>query len=220
MNDHIIVDLIVFDLDGTLADSLPDLTNAANFACRTLGLPERPLTEVKGMIGSGERKFVERFVGPENQQHVERALELYLDYCHRHVGELTRLYPGVQETLGYYLSRIKLAVLSNKHQSLTEQVLRVMGILPMFAAVRGGGSDLALKPSSEPLLALLRDLGVPGGQALMVGDKVADIVAGRGAGTFTAAATYGYGDLAALTAAAPDFFIGKFAELRELVRLE
>ena len=79
----IAVDLIVFDLDGTLADSLPDLTNAANYACRRLGLPERSPEEVKGMIGGGERKFMERLAGPAHQDLMDDCLKIYLDYYSR-----------------------------------------------------------------------------------------------------------------------------------------
>ena len=99
MTSKIAVELIVFDLDGTLADTLPDLTAAANFACRRLGLPEQAPEEIKGMIGGGERKFMERLVGPDRQELVDACLEFYLDYYSRHNGDLSQLYPGVAETL-------------------------------------------------------------------------------------------------------------------------
>jgi phosphoglycolate phosphatase len=211
------VDLIVFDLDGTLADSLPDLTAAANYVCRRLGLPEHRPAAVKEMIGGGEAAFVRRFLGPQGQEHVEAALELYLEHYAKHCGELTRLYPGVPEVLRFLSAKGKtLAVLSNKRQSLSEEVLRVMGILGFFAAVRGGGPDLALKPSPEPLAALMGALGREAGRTLMVGDKPADILTARGAGAQVAAVTYGYGDPAVLQAAAPDFLL---TDLRELLAL-
>jgi phosphoglycolate phosphatase len=209
-------DLLVFDLDGTLADSLADLANAANFACRQLGLPGHSPEAIRGMIGGGERKFMERVVGPGNQALMEECLSLYLAYYSRHCGDLTRLYPGVSETLAR-LAPKKLAVLSNKLQALTEEVLRVTGILTHFAAVRGGGTNLPLKPSPEPLQALLREVGADPARTLMVGDKTADILAGRGAGTLVAAVTYGYGESAELAAASPDFLLSQFAQLLDLV---
>jgi len=216
LTKKIAVDLIVFDLDGTLAHSLPDLTNAANFACRRLGLPEHPPAAVKSMIGGGEHKFMERVVGPANQAYVEECLKHYLDYYSRHCGDLTRLYPGVPATLKK-LSAWKLAVLSNKLERLTEKILRILGIAPRFTAIRGGGRHLPLKPSPEPLRALMRDLGVAPTRTLMVGDKTADILAGREAGAGTAAVTYGYGDLPSLTAASPDFLLQKFSQLLEII---
>jgi phosphoglycolate phosphatase len=210
------VDLIVFDLDGTLADSLPDLTNAANYACRRLGLPERAPEEVKGMIGGGERKFMERLVGPAHQTMTEDCLKFYLDYYSRHCGDLTRPYPGVPETLER-LSGKKLAVLSNKLQRLTEQVVAAVGLASFFDASRGGGRGLPLKPAAEPLTALMRDLEAEPGRTLMVGDKPADVMTARGAGAHIAAVTYGYGELASLASANPDFLLARFDQLVDIV---
>jgi phosphoglycolate phosphatase len=212
MTSKIAVDLIVFDLDGTLADTLPDLTAAANFACRRLGLPQHSPEAVRGMIGGGERKLIERMVGPDHQDRVEECLELYLDHYTRHNGELTRLYPGVPETLAL-MSGKKLAVLSNKLQRLTRQTLEAIDIARFFAAIRGGGAGLPLKPEPAALLSLAADLGVGPSRSLMVGDKLADIQAGRAAGAFTAAVAYGYGDLDALTAASPDFLLTRLSQL-------
>jgi phosphoglycolate phosphatase len=210
------VDLLVFDLDGTLADSLADLTDAANFACRQLGLPEHLPQAVQGMIGGGERKFLERVVGPTHQDLVAEGLKLYLDYYTRHCGDKTRLYPGVRETLAHFVGK-SLAVISNKRLSLTEQVLKVLDIRPFFQAVKGGGEEVELKPSPQQLLQVLSELGVPPWRAVMVGDKPADVLAGRAAATFTAALTCGYGEAAALQEAGPDFLIGHLIELTALV---
>jgi HAD superfamily hydrolase (TIGR01549 family) len=125
---------------------------------------------------------------------------------------LTRLYPGVPETLAL-VSGKKLAVLSNKLQRLTRQALEAMDIARFFAGIRGGGAGLPLKPAPDPLLALIADLGVEPSRSLMVGDKIADIRAGQEAGVFTAAVTYGYGDLDALTGASPDFLLTRFSQL-------
>jgi phosphoglycolate phosphatase len=213
----IAADLIVFDLDGTLADSVADLTVAANHACRKLGLPERRPAEVQGMIGGGERKFMERLVGPEHQSLVEECLKLYLEYYTRHCADLTRLYPGVPETLEKLAGEKKLAVLSNKLQRLTVKTLELLGIARFFAAIRGGGTELPLKPSPAPLLALIQELGAVPARTLMVGDKPADIAAARGAGSPVAVVTYGYGDLPSLTAASPDFLLQEFSQLAEIV---
>ncbi len=212
----IAAELIVFDLDGTLADSLPDLAVAANYTCRRLGLPERAPAAIAGMIGGGERKFMERLTGPDHQDLVDDCLAIYLDYYAAHCGDLTRLYPGVRETLEQLAGK-KLAVLSNKFQPLTERVLETLGIAHFFSARRGGGAGLALKPSPEPLTAIIRDLGAESRRTLMVGDKPADVSTGRGAGALVAVVTYGYGDLASLRAAAPDFLLARFDQLVDIV---
>jgi phosphoglycolate phosphatase len=212
MDVKIAVDLIVFDLDGTLADTLPDLTAAANFALGRLGLPQYPLEAVRAMIGGGERKLMERLLGPAHQDRVDECLALYLDHYTRHNGELTRLYPGVPETLAR-LSGKKLAVLSNKLQRLTRQALEAVDLARFFTAIRGGGAGLPLKPAPEPLMALAAHLRVPPSRCLMVGDKIADIRTGRQAGAFTAAVAYGYGDRDDLAGASPDFLLDRFSQL-------
>jgi phosphoglycolate phosphatase len=216
MTEKLAVNLIVFDLDGTLADTLPDLTAAANFACRRLGLPEHPQTAIRQMIGGGERKLIERLVGPEHQDRVEECLTLYLEHYTHHNGDLSRLYPGVASTLELMSGR-KMAVLSNKLQRLSLLTLEALDIAKFFAAVRGGGSNLPLKPAPDSLLALISDFGVNSDRTLMVGDKIADIQTGKQAGALTLAATYGYGDLEALTAASPDFLLPEFARLPGLL---
>jgi phosphoglycolate phosphatase len=107
------IDLIVFDLDGTLVDSLPDLASAANGALRRLGLPEHPLEAHQKMIGRGEKNYVRRFLGSGNQHLFDQALNLYLEHYSQHLGDRTRQYPGVTETQAR-LSPLKMAVLSNK----------------------------------------------------------------------------------------------------------
>ena len=210
------IDLIVFDLDGTLADSLPDIATAANHACRSLGLPEHAPEAIMRMIGGGERKLVERFLGPGREGLVEEAFGLYLDYYSRHCGDFTRLYPGVKETLPLLRGK-KLAVLSNKRQSLTEAVLRVTGIFPFFAAIRGGSEEMPLKPSSAPLLALIKEARGDPARTIMVGDKPGDVLAGKAAGTLTLGVTYGYGEPAAVAAAGPDFLVDSFAAVKDII---
>jgi phosphoglycolate phosphatase len=209
-------DLMVFDLDGTLADTMPDLVAAANFACRRLGLPEHPQEAMRGMIGGGERKLIERVVGPDHQDRVDECLELYLDYYTRHNGDASRLYPGVAATLEGLAGR-RLAVLSNKLLRLTQQALEALDLARFFVAIRGGGPGLPLKPSPDQLMALTADLGAAPARTLMVGDKPADIQAGKGAGAITMAVTYGYGDLDSLRAASPDFFLSRFSQLPHLL---
>ncbi|MCX5889464.1 MAG: HAD-IA family hydrolase [Deltaproteobacteria bacterium] len=216
LSKKVAVDLIVFDLDGTLADSLPDLTTAANYACRRLGLPERNPAAIAGMIGGGERMFMERLVGPAHQDLTDDCLAIYLDYYSRHSADLTRLYPGVRETLEKLAGK-KQAVLSNKLQRLTEAVLAALGLARCFAASRGGGTGLPLKPAAEPLTALIQELGVAPGRTLMVGDKPADVMTARGSGAHIAAVTYGYGELASLQSANPDFLLTRFDQLVDIV---
>jgi phosphoglycolate phosphatase len=208
------VDLIVFDLDGTLAATVPDIAQAANRACRRLGLAEHPEAAIQQMIGGGEKNFIRRLIGPEQEDRFDEALALYLDYYSHHLVDKTRLYPGVEETLAA-LSGKKLAVLSNKLERLTRGIVERLGLASFFAAVKGGDSYGALKPASQGLAALIQELGESPGFTLMVGDKPGDVLTGRGAGAHTVAVTYGYGEIEALKAAAPEVLIGSIARLKE-----
>jgi len=209
------LDLIVFDLDGTLVDSVPDLAAAANYALRRLGLPERSEEAHMRMIGAGEKNFVCRFLGPDHQELFDQALALYLEYYSQHLGDQTRVYPGVRETLKR-LNPVKKAVLSNKREDLARQVVELMGLSGFFPTVRGGNSYGVLKPSGEGLKTLIKELGSDPARAFMVGDKPEDILAGRGAGARTVALTCGYSDPEVIAAAKPDFTVNGFSQLTDL----
>ena len=212
------LDLIVFDLDGTLVDSLPDLAAAANRALRRLGFPEQPLAAHEKMIGAGEKNYVRRFLGPDHQDLFDRALALYLEHYSHHLGDQSRVYPGVTETLAA-LPPLKKAVLSNKRADLAREVVEIMGLAGFFQAVRGGDSYGVLKPAPEGLSALIRELGSDPARTCMVGDKPEDVLTGQGAGTYTVALTYGYGDPEALAALAPDFICSSFCQLTDIFSL-
>jgi phosphoglycolate phosphatase len=219
MRGIIPADLIVFDLDGTLVDSLADLAAAANHACRALGLPEHPAAAIQQMIGGGEKTFVRRFIGEEHQDLFEEALGLYLSHYAAHCGDHTRPYPGVKETLATLAAAKRLAVLSNKMERLSRRVVQLMGLAPFFAAVKGGDSYGALKPAPAGLAALIKELGAYPEYTLMVGDKPADILTGRSAGARTLAVTYGYSDAASLQAAGPEAMIGAFPQIQDVLGL-
>ncbi|MEJ2070818.1 MAG: HAD hydrolase-like protein [Syntrophobacterales bacterium] len=210
------IDLIVFDLDGTLVDSLPDLAVAANHALRSLGLPEHPVEVHQKMIGGGEKNYVRRLLGSEHQHLFPQALKLYLAHYSGHLGDRTRVYPGVAATL-VRLSPRKMAVLSNKREDLCRGVVEAMGLAGFFQAVRGGDSYGVLKPSSGGLGALIRELREEPTRTLMVGDKPEDILTGRGAGVYTAAVTYGYGEVSTINAAQPDNLLTTFPQVADLL---
>ena len=210
------IDLIVFDLDGTLVDSVPDLAAAANYALRRLGLPEQTVEAHKRMIGAGEKNFVRRFLGPGHQNLYDQALALYLEHYSQHLGDQTRVYPGVMETLKR-LTPVKKAVLSNKREDLAQQVVEIMGLSDFFQAVRGGNSFGVLKPSGEGLSALIKEQGSDPVRAFMVGDKPEDILAGKGAGARTVALTCGYAEPEVIAAAKPDFTLNSFSQLTDLL---
>ena len=188
------VKLIIFDLDGTLVDSLDDLTVAVNHMLAGFGRPALTRTEVRGLVGQGARRLVERALPGGSEAEIERALACYLAYNEAHIADLSRLYAGVAETLAEIATLgPTLAVISNKNVALCRKLLDVLGLGGRFATVLGADSLPERKPSPVPVLSLLREFSVDPADAVIVGDSINDVAAGRGAGIATVGCTYGYG---------------------------
>lgn len=188
---------LIFDLDGTLVHSLPDLARALN---RLLAEEDRrPVTEaeVARMVGDGARVLVERAFSATGAAAGEDDLDAF---THRFVTIYERAatggtqpYPGVVSTLAELARRgHPMAVCTNKPYRATLALLEGLGLRDYFQTVIGGGSTNERKPQAGPVLAVLEALGVPAERALMVGDGLNDVLAARGAGVACVCVTYGY----------------------------
>ena len=209
------IKLIIFDLDGTLTDSLADLTDTTNYMLARFSRPVLAQEQVRILVGQGARNLVERAMTGASAEEVDDALGIFLAYNDAHIADKTRLYPGVMDFLEVSrASQREMAVISNKNVALCRKLLAVLGIDGYFGAVLGADSLPFRKPSPEPLLKLIRDFGVSTAETAMVGDSINDIAAGKGAGVVTIGCTYGYGDSAELAEA--DYRIDHFADLAGL----
>ncbi|MBZ8134050.1 phosphoglycolate phosphatase [Afifella sp. IM 167] len=188
---------ILFDLDGTLVDSVPDLAGALNALLDEESLVAIPEEEVRGMVGNGVEKLVERGFAARGRDLAGEALaemtRLFMALYEPRATLRTRLYPGVAETLQSLRSEgIALAVLTNKPAEPTRLILEGLRIAPCFTAVIGGDSGLPKKPDPAVIHAALKMLGVSEEEALMVGDSPADVGAARNAGIPVVVVSYGY----------------------------
>jgi phosphoglycolate phosphatase len=209
------IKLLIFDLDGTLIDSLSDLTDATNHMLDIFGRKHLTPADVRLMVGQGALNLVERAMPGASSLDVDRGMHAFLEYNEAHLADKTRPYSGVPETLDRLSARgLELAVISNKNVALCRKVLALLGIDGYFRAVLGADSLPFRKPSPEPLLKLLRDFELSAGEAAMVGDSINDIAAGQGAGVVTIGCTYGYGDGSELVGA--DYRIDSFDEIMGL----
>lgn len=214
-----LIKLLIFDLDGTLIDSLPDLTDATNYVRQSCQLSPLSSEEVRRLVGQGTRSLVARALPSATPRQVDAGLEKFLDYNLLHIADKTRLYPGVAETLQALEGlNIPLCVLSNKNVALCREVLSLLRIAQYFPAVFGADSFPFKKPSPEPVLALLKEFGVAASESVMIGDSINDIAAGGGAGVLTVGCSYGYGDSSELAGA--DYLVADFASLLRLPILE
>ncbi|MDZ5695819.1 phosphoglycolate phosphatase [Chelativorans sp. M5D2P16] len=178
---------VLFDLDGTLIDSAPDITAAANELLELYGLPPLTLTQVRSMIGEGVKKLVERAFAasgvPLSQDRLEEANRAMAGIYARHLTGLTELMPGAAETLAQlHASGIRLGLVTNKPQLAARSILLHFHLAERFGAIVGGDAVVRGKPSPDPLLFALEQLGVPPEEALMVGDSATDVAAARAAG--------------------------------------
>ena len=188
------VDLVIFDLDGTLVDSIPDLTDAVNKFLGASGRSPLAMDDVRRLVGKGARNLVERALGNGTEEEVERSLAIFLAYNEAHIADKTVMYPGVAETLQELRRRgCRMAMVTNKTEFLSRKLLAVIGIDNYFEQILGADSLPFRKPSPEPILKVLRDGAVPADRAVMVGDSINDIAAGKKAGLITVACTFGYG---------------------------
>jgi phosphoglycolate phosphatase len=209
--------LVLFDLDGTLVDSAPDIATALNAALAELGQPTHPLREVTGYVGDGAAKLVERAVDPASEVDQERLLERFKAQYAANVCVHTRPYPGITEVLAAFESRrTPLAVLTNKPGDLARSLLRALALDRFFADVVGDGDGYARKPSPEAALALCAKHEVSPADTLMIGDGLPDVRLGRAAGCRVAAVAWGYTSIEGLALERPDWIVDAPEELLQL----
>lgn len=211
-----IIRAALFDLDGTLVDSLEDLTDAVNHIRDAFA--RQPLTAdaVRLKVGKGARNLIEQVLPDVTGNDIDHALDLFLEFNKQHIADKSRLYPGIQEALQGLAARdIKLAVISNKHEDLSTLMLQTLGIHDLFECVCGGNTFPEWKPSPLPLLKVSERLAVAPHECVMVGDSVNDIQAGQRANIASIACTWGYGSREELDGA--DAFAGSPQELLAVI---
>lgn len=209
------IELIIFDQDGTLVDSRVDISNAVNHALKNLGLPLLDIATITGYVGEGITKLIERALGP-HAELLEKARFLFYEYYSSHIADNTYLYPNVINILEYFRKKRK-AVISNKLESLTRDLLIKLGILHHFDIILGGNSTVRKKPFPDPVIKVLDEFSIKSSSAIMVGDSPTDIEAGKGAGVFTCGVSYGYRGRNEILKASPDFLIDDIIELKEII---
>jgi len=206
--------LLVFDLDGTLVDSVPDLRAALNEMLRERGRPPLSLPQVKRMVGDGAPAMVARALDASGADPAEPgALARFLEIYEANAVRLTRPYPGVQETLTALRRRgYRTAICTNKPQRATIAVIEGLGLLPLFDAIAGGDRFPVRKPDPGHLLRLIDELGARVAATAMIGDNENDAAAARAAGVRLVLMTYGYPRVDPRSLAA-DALLEHFSEL-------
>jgi phosphoglycolate phosphatase len=214
------MDLLIFDLDGTLIDSKLDLAHAVNATRAHMRLPPLEHEVIYSYVGNGAPVLIHRALGPNaSEQDVERALEFFLDYYREHMLDYTVLYPGVRETLEKLDNgRRRLAVLTNKPVRISVGILDGLGVGKHFFRVYGGNSFDQKKPHPIGVETLIREAGVRKEQTLLVGDSGVDIQTARNAGIPCVGVTYGF-QPEALETHPPDYIIDRMDHIFTALQL-
>lgn len=192
---------VIFDLDGTLVNSLPDIAAAMNRALAAAGLPEYPQEDYKFKVGNGVLTLARRAVGARSDCY-QQVLEAYMADYARHCREKSHAYPGIPALLDALQARgLKVCVLTNKDQADAESVLSYYFPGYPFAAVQGRVEGLPLKPAPDGALKIAGALGIAPGDFWYVGDTATDMDCGNAAGMETVGVLWGFRPQAELEAA-------------------
>lgn len=188
---------VLFDLDGTLIDSVPDLAASVNELLGRRSLPALSPEQVRSMVGNGVRKLVERAFAarscPLADAELDKAHREMVEIYSSQLTRLTRLLPGALETLAHlHESGVRLGVVTNKPEQPTREILLHFGLTERLGAIVGGDSVRHMKPAPDALYLALERLDADAGRALMVGDSTTDIEAARAAGMAVAVVRGGY----------------------------
>ena len=204
---------LIFDLDGTLINTLADIATAINLTRQQFGLPLLPAEEITSQVGNGEA-FLLRQTVPIAAQPAVR--ENYHRFYAAHMLDQSSLHPGVAETLNHFKDKC-LGVVTNKPIAQTKALLAGLAVQPYFCTVLGGDSLAEMKPHPLPLLHFMQENQLKPEETTMIGDGVNDIRAGKAAGVLTVGVSFGVSTPAQLRAEQPDFIIDRMATLQELI---
>jgi phosphoglycolate phosphatase len=187
-----VIRAVFFDLDGTLVDSSDDLATATNATLRELGLPERPVTQIRSFIGEGSRNLVWRSIAPRSEL-IEPALASWIAHYEKVLIDATRPYPGIPELLERLVGRgLTLAVHTNKPSDMSREILKGLGLESRFAFVLGSDDGPTRKPSPEGSRFLLERFKLRPREAVHVGDSRIDVETAYAAGMPFIGVTWGF----------------------------
>lgn len=189
-------DVVAFDLDGTLADTAPDLAASLNHALISLGRPTVPPETIRHLVGHGARALLRNGLamsGAAGEELVDRGLPAFLKHYGAHICEGTTAFPRAKEALDALSAcGVRLALCTNKPEALTHKLIEALGWQARFASVVGGDTFPVRKPDPLPLREAI--LGAGGGRAVFVGDSIVDADTARAAGLPFVAVRFGFSD--------------------------
>lgn len=212
------MDLVIFDLDGTLIDSKQDLAEAVNATRAYMEMGPLPHETVYSYVGNGAPLLIRRALGPgASEEAVARALEYFIGYYNQHCLDYTVLYPGVRDLLDVLRGAgRRMAVLTNKPVRISGVIIDGLGLGQHFFRVYGGNSFEQKKPHPVGVETLLAETGLDRARALMVGDSAVDIRTARNAGIKACGVTFGF-QPESLKEEPPDWLVDDIGDVGRIV---
>lgn len=213
------IKLCVFDLDGTLLNSLEDLANSTNYALEKNGYPVRSMDEYRRFVSDGLPMLIQRALGNNyNPQTGLRLTNDFVAYYSSHYVDATRLYAGIADLLGELQAQgIKLAILSNKPDHFLRMMTEQIFPAGTFAMVQGKTDQFLTKPDPASLLYVLHVLKVGAADTLYIGDSDVDIFTAHNAGIKAVGVSWGFRDKSELEAAGADYIVASPREILPIV---
>ena len=186
---------LIFDLDGTLVDSAPDLMTATNVVLRSQGRPQLDPTTLRHMVGFGARALIEQAMAatgtPVEPQSLPSLVDIFLTHYRAHIADQSVAFAGVEQTLEQLVTQgVQLAVLTNKAQEMADRLLQALKLDRFFPVIYGAGRMSYVKPDARIFHDVVRELG--GTPGVMIGDSITDVATARAAKAPVILVSYGY----------------------------
>lgn len=213
------IKLCIFDLDGTLIDSVPDLTNSLNHALAALHLPLKTRLEAQDFVGHGLSNFLKRSIPNDlnADDHIDQLKDLFMEHYAAHCTDESAVYDGIAEALSVLAARgIVLAINTNKAQVFLDKIMRDLFAGVRFDAIIGAGS-YPQKPDPEAAFEILKRTGAKTSECVYIGDSTVDVRTAKNAGVTSVGITWGYGAEEGLAQAGADQIVRTPQELADLI---
>ena len=210
---------VIFDLDGTLLNTIEDLANACNYTLRRLEFKEHEVNEYKNFIGGGRKLLIERILPEENrnEETMEKAISIFDKYYSEHLVDMTKPYEGIMELLEKLTNKkYNLAVVSNKPQEFTTQVVEKY-FKNTFKVVYGQRVGVAVKPNPATIYEVIEEFGVSKENCVYVGDSDVDILTANNADIPSVGVAWGFRGQGELEEAGADYIIEEPLELLDVI---
>lgn len=208
--------LVLWDLDGTLINTMEDLGTAVNYSLTLRGLPLHTMDEYRRMVGHGVRNLVQQALPTGvDEAYVDACLKDFKEYYSAHIDVKTRPYPGIVDLVAELDKRgVRMAIVSNKFQEGTEYLIKEFFPEIDFVAIMGNREGFPLKPSPEIVEHVLKESGIPKADAILVGDSPTDMKTAANGGIDSIAVSWGYRTREELTG---NRIVNSVEELREML---